>query len=144
MADLRSEYNSCLYHAGAALARSLHCLAVAHFHPVGITPTMGFILLTARVAPGVSITDLGAVHLLDSSTISRAVDKLAADRYIVRANEAKVVQVFLTPDGERKAAEAESAWQKLQLEYRLLLGEGEARWLAEKTAKADEVLRKYR
>ncbi|MEO7082000.1 MAG: MarR family transcriptional regulator [Flavobacteriales bacterium] len=141
MADLRDQYNTCLYHAGAALGRSLARMAEAHFHPIEITPTMGFLLMSAKTAPGINITDLAYVHQLDQSTISRTLDKLASQSLIVRNEQDRIVEVFLTPDGELKAAEAAGAWEKLRIAYIRLLGNGESRSLAERVAKADGVLR---
>lgn len=141
MPDLQSHYNSCLYHAGAALGRSLTRMAEAHFRHIEITPTMGFILMTAREAPGINVTDLAYVHQLDASTISRTLDKLATESLIVRNGQDRIVEVFLTMEGARKAAEATSAWEKLRIAYSLLLGEGEARSLAEQAALADGILR---
>ncbi|MEO5584794.1 MAG: MarR family transcriptional regulator [Flavobacteriales bacterium] len=141
MSDLQSRYNSCLYHAGAALGRSLTRMAEAHFRHIEITPTMGFILMTAREAPGINVTDLAYVHQLDASTISRTLDKLATESLIIRNGQDRVVEVFLTIEGTRKAAEATSAWEKLRIAYSLLLGEGESRSLAEQAALADGILR---
>ena len=144
MSDLQCRYNSCLYHAGAALGRSLTRMAEAHFRHIEITPTMGFILMTAREAPGINVTDLAYVHQLDASTISRTLDKLATESLIVRNGQDRVVEVFLTMEGTRKAAEATSAWEKLRIAYSLLLGEGEARSLAAHAAHADGILRTNR
>lgn len=144
MSDLQSHYNACLFHSGAALGRSLTRMAEANFHPIQITPTMGFILMSANEAPGISITDLATVHQLDASTISRTVDKLASDQFILRSGEKRLVQVFRTPKGRRKAAEALSAWEKLRLDYSLLLGESDVKALADLVARADAVLRSNR
>lgn len=141
MSDLKDHYNTCLYHAGAALGRTLSRMAEAHFHPIEITPTMGFILMTARAAPGINVKDLAYVHQLDPSTISRTIDKLAFNSFVIRNDHDKIVEVFLTPEGLHKAAEASSAWEKLRLAYMHLLGDGEAKKLAESSAQADAVLR---
>ena len=68
-------------------------------------------------------------------------DKLASESLIVRNGQDRIVEVFLTMEGTRKAAEATSAWEKLRIAYSLLLGEGEARSLAEQAALADGILR---
>ncbi|MBZ0207639.1 MAG: MarR family transcriptional regulator [Flavobacteriales bacterium] len=141
MSDLKDHYNSCLFHAGAALGRSLTRMAEAHFHPIEITPTMGFILMSAKEAPGINVKDLAYVHQLDPSTISRTLDKLASNSYVVRNGHERIVEVFLTPEGLNKAAEASSAWEKLRLAYMHLLGEGEAKRMAELSARTDAVLR---
>lgn len=144
MADLRSDYNRCLYHSTAALSRSLTRLAEKEFRPLGITPTMGFILMTTKAAPGIIINDLALIHQLDASTISRALDKLAAQGHIVREGLGREMRIFSTESGLRTGSEAQNAWNKLQLAYQLLLSEGRSRHLAEQVTEADAVLRGVR
>ena len=144
MATLQEEYNACLFHSASALGRSLTMLADRHFRPAGITPTMGFILMIAKKAPGIKITDLALVHQLDASTISRTLDKMTALELVQREGQGREMRVFNTPKGMKKEAEAESAWGKLRVAYSLLLGEGDAKALAATTSNADGLLRKNR
>lgn len=130
MPTLQETYNTCLFHSTTALSRTLTRMAEEQFGPLGLTPTMGFILITARAAPGILISDLALVHQLDVSTISRALDKLVAAQFALREGAHKNIRVFVTPKGERKEAEAQSAWNKLQQAYTLILSEPEARKLA--------------
>jgi DNA-binding MarR family transcriptional regulator len=141
MNDLKSEYNQCLYHASVAMGRSLTRLADEQFKPLEITPTMGFILMTAKTAPGVIIRDLALVHQLDMSTISRTIDKLVAKGLVTRQGQGREMRIFNTQKGMRKEAEARSAWDKLKLTYRTLLTEGRSRHLAEQVMEADGLLR---
>ncbi len=141
MSNLRDQFHTCLLHAAAALGRALTRMADEHFGRVGLSPTMAFILLSTKEAQGISLTELAIIHRLDRSTISRAVDKLAADQFVERSGEGRDVRVFLTPKGTRKAADAMAAWKKVQLDYTLLLSQGESQFLAERVARADNVLR---
>lgn len=141
MSDLKSLYNQCLYHSTVSLGRTLTRMADEHFKPIEITPTMGFILMTAKAAPGIIINDLAMVHQLDASTISRTIDKLAAQGYVVREGQGREMRVFNTLKGLRKEVEAQSAWSKLQLAYRTLMTEGRSLHLAEQVTDADRLLR---
>lgn len=141
MSTIQDSYNTCLFHAATALGRSLTKLADEHFAPLEVTPTMAFILMTARTAPGILITDLARVHQLDVSTISRALDKLELVQFIQREGAKKNIRIFITPKGERKEADAQSAWTKLRQAYALILSEPAARDLADRTAAADGLLR---
>lgn len=141
MSDLRSQYHTCLFHAAAALGRSLTRMAEEHFERAGLTPTMAFILLSTKKAQGISLAELAIVHRLDRSTISRAVDKLAAEHFVDQEKEGREVRVFLTPKGTKKAADAMAAWKKVQLDYKLILGRGEVESLTDLIAQADDVLR---
>jgi MarR family transcriptional regulator, organic hydroperoxide resistance regulator len=141
MATLQDSYNTCLYHAATALGRSLTKLADEQFAPIELTSTMAFILMTSKTAPGILINDLARVHQLDVSTVSRALDKLAFARFIQREGLKKNIRVFITPLGEKKEADARSAWDKLRQAYALILTEPGARDLADRTAQADARLR---
>ena len=141
MPTLQDSYNTCLFHAATALGRSLAKLADEQFAPLELTSTMAFILMTAKTAPGILINDLARVHQLDVSTVSRALDKLAFARFIQREGNKKNIRVFITPLGERKEADARSAWDKLRQTYSLILTEPGARDLADRAARADGQLR---
>jgi DNA-binding MarR family transcriptional regulator len=141
MNDLKSEYNQCLYHTSVAMGRSLTRLADEQFKPLELTPTMGFILMTAKTAPGVIIRDLAMVHQLDMSTISRTIDKMVAKGLVTRQGQGREMRIFNTQKGMRKEAEARGAWDKLKLAYRTLLTEGRSRHLAEQVMEADSILR---
>lgn len=141
MPTLQATYNTCLFHAASALARSLTRLADEHFKPLEITSTMGFILMTAQEAPGILISDLALVHHLDVSTISRALDKLETAQFVKREGTHKNIRVFITPTGARKEADARSAWNKLRQAYGLILTAPGALDLAGRAAEADVQLR---
>ncbi len=141
MNDLKSEYNQCLYHTSVAMGRSLTRLADEQFKPLEITPTMGFVLMTAKTAPGVIIRDLALVHQLDMSTISRTIDKMVAKGLVTRQGQGREMRIFNTQKGMRKEAEARGAWDKLKLAYRTLLTEGRSRHLAEQVMEANGLLR---
>ena len=141
MNDLKSEYNQCLYHTSVAMGRSLARLADEQFKPLDITPTMGFVLMTAKTAPGVIIRDLALVHQLDMSTISRTIDKMVAKDLVTRQGQGREMRIFTTQKGMRKEAEARSAWDKLKLAYGSILSEGRSRQLADQVREADSLLR---
>lgn len=141
MNDLKTEYNQCLYHTSVAMGRSLTRMADEQFKPIELTPTMGFILMTTKTAPGVIIRDLALVHQLDMSTISRTIDKMVAKGLVTRQGQGREMRIFTTQKGMRKEAEARSAWDKLMLAYRSILTEGRSRHLAEQVMEADGLLR---
>lgn len=141
MATLQDTYNSCLFHTATALGRSLIKLADQQFAPIGLTSSMGFILMTAKTASGILIADLALVHQLDISTVSRALDKLAQAELIKREGQRKNIRIFITPKGELKEADARSAWAKVQQAYASVLSAPGALDLAHRVSEADAKLR---
>jgi MarR family transcriptional regulator, organic hydroperoxide resistance regulator len=140
MIDIKTHYNSCLYHASSALYRALTRLSEEHFRSAELSPTQGFILMTVKAAPGIIVRDLALVHQLDPTTVSRTLDKMAAKGLIKREGTGRAVRVFNTTRGMRKEADAQAAWEKLKVAYNDIVGGGEARILANGAAKAYSAL----
>jgi MarR family transcriptional regulator, organic hydroperoxide resistance regulator len=130
--DLRSHYNSCLFHSSSALHRRLERLAEEQFKQVELSPTQGFILITLKKAPGITTKDLALVHQLDPSTITRMLDKLEDKGLIQRENFGRITRVFATEKGRRKEADAKAAWKRLRFDYGQLIGVEEASHLADR------------
>jgi DNA-binding MarR family transcriptional regulator len=140
MKDIRSSYNTCLYHSNAALHRSLARSATEHFRPLDLSPTQGFILMTLKSAPGITVGDLALVHQLDTTTISRTLDRMEAKRLVKRDGTGRAVRVFITTKGLKLEADAQAAWRRLRLYYNDLLGEPQAHQLADTVTRAKAVL----
>lgn len=136
MTDLQSNFNDCLFHASSAIFRRLAMMADAQFKMVELTPTQGFILMTLKKAPGITISDLARVHQLDPSTMTRALDKLVLRGYVHRESMGKITRVFPTDGGARKEADAKAAWKKLKADYGKMIGTSESLHIARSLAKA--------
>lgn len=126
MATIKDLFNSCLFHSSAALARQLNRLANEQFLAFDLSPTQGFILITAHKAPGISVTDLAAVLSLDQSTVTKAREKMALKGLIQREPIGKHVRIFLTGEGEKREADAKAAWKKLRSLYNAMVGQAKA------------------
>lgn len=140
MIDIRSSYNTCLYHSSAALHRTLARIALEHFRPLDISPTQGFILMTLKSAPGIIVRDLALVHQLDATTISRTLDSMEAKRLVKRDGTGREVRVFITTKGLTLETDAQAAWQRLRLRYNDLLGEPQAHEMADSLARSKGIL----
>lgn len=125
----RSPFHTCLFFTSAALARTLDRSAREHFGAVELSPTQGFILIGLRSAPGISVSDLAALLVLDQSTVTKTLDKMVSKGLVQREVFGHTVRVFLTGRGERLETDARAAWKKVQLAYQALVGEGEVKHL---------------
>jgi MarR family transcriptional regulator, organic hydroperoxide resistance regulator len=142
MSTLQNDFNSCLYHASSALHRWLGRIADEYFNMVDLTPTQGFMLITLKQAPGITVKVLSEVLQLDQSTITKTLDKMKGKGLIQRELEGRTVMVFATDRGLKKEADARSAWRKLQLAYGKIIGAPEAKMMAAAITKALDQLRK--
>jgi DNA-binding MarR family transcriptional regulator len=138
MVTLQDDFNTCLYHSTSALYRRLEKIAQRHFRAVTLTPTQGFILISLKKYPSMSIGDLAAVHQLDQSTITKAVDKLVKLDLVVREPFGNTTRAFLTESGLNKGSEALMAWEKFQYAYNRILGKEVALGLAAQVTSALE------
>ncbi len=115
-------------------------MASEHFRPLDISPTQGFILMTLKNAPGITVGDLALVHQLDTTTISRTLDRMEAKRLAKRDSTGREVRVFITTKGLELEADAQAAWRRLRLNYNDLLDEPKARQLADMVTGAKATL----
>ncbi len=136
MSDLQTEFNQCLFHSSSALHRWLERIAEKHFKKVGLTPTQGFILMTLKEAPGITVTDLATVHQVVPSTITRMLNSLGSSELIHREQMGRITRVFATSEGQRKEVDARAAWKKLQHQYKDLIGAIESKRLSEDITQA--------
>ena len=140
MPELKDSFNKCLHFSSAALARMLTRSMDEHFGAVELSISQGFILMAIKQAPGISIGDLAYTLVLDQSTVTKTIDKLIAKRMAQREPIGRVVRIFLTEEGEKKEAEAQSAWKKARIAYTKSVGTGEVKHLAHELAKAQTSL----
>jgi DNA-binding MarR family transcriptional regulator len=143
MTDLQAELNQCLFHASSALHRWLGKLAEEQFKAVELTPTQGFILIVLKQAPGATISDLARVLQLDSTTVTKTLDRMKDKGLVLRENNGRTVEVFATDHGIKKEADAMAAWKKLKLGYGKITGAAHARAVAGSVEVVLEDLRNF-
>ncbi|HMW96106.1 MAG TPA: MarR family transcriptional regulator [Flavobacteriales bacterium] len=124
MAVPKSPFHTCLFYTASALSRQLARLADEQFLAFDLSPSQGFILLTLRRAPGISVSDLASELFLDQSTVTKTLDKMIMKGLVQREAIGRNVRVFLTGKGEEREADAKAAWKKLRLTYTRVLGAG--------------------
>ncbi|MFN9324691.1 MAG: MarR family winged helix-turn-helix transcriptional regulator [Flavobacteriales bacterium] len=58
------------------MARVLDRSAREQFGRFELSPTQGFILITVKQAPGISVGDLAVLWVLDQSTVTKTLEKM--------------------------------------------------------------------
>ncbi|MFN6115336.1 MAG: MarR family winged helix-turn-helix transcriptional regulator [Flavobacteriales bacterium] len=137
MASIQDDLRRCLYFSASAMARVLDRSAREQFGRFELSPTQGFILITVKQAPGISVGDLAVLLVLDQSTVTKTLEKMQLKGLVQRETFGRSVRVFLTTLGERKEADASAAWKKVRSAYQQLVGEGEVRALCTGLHKAE-------
>jgi DNA-binding MarR family transcriptional regulator len=136
MSIVKEHFHKCLLFSSAALARALARIAEEHFHAFDLSTTQGFILIAARKAPGISVSDLANLLALSTSTITKTLDIMVLKGLVQRHTQGKTVMVFLTGNGEAKEPDARSAWSKTRSTYNRAIGEALSRQVAEGSKEA--------
>ena len=93
--------------------------------PAGITITQFTLLNTIALKRPESISDIGAMLVIDRTTLSRSLSLLEASGFIQLGEPGadRKREVLLTEQGRDKLAEAFERWQGVQDEMEALLGD---------------------
>jgi DNA-binding MarR family transcriptional regulator len=140
MPQLKDHFNSCLYFSASAVARILDRSAREHFGVAELSPTQGFMLIAVRKAPGISVSDLAEVLVLDQSTVTKTLEKMVLKGLVQREPIGRTVRIFLTVHGEQKEVDAKASWKKVQLAYQRIIGDGDVKALRAGLTKAEDAL----
>ena len=97
MKSSNSRFSKCLYFSANALARKVEKLAIESWKKIGFSPSHAYLLLTVIEEPGVQPGTLAEELQLTPSTITRLIEKLEAQKLLVRTVEGKVTNVYPTP-----------------------------------------------
>lgn len=100
-------FNDCLLFNARKLEKQLNQLALMQFKSLNIHPTYGYIMLVVEEYGDVRTKDIVNVLGLSSSTVTRMVDKLVKDEYLVR----KSTKMELTKKGQVMIPEIKAAFE---------------------------------
>lgn len=87
MSEQVHSYCCCLYYAANALARNISRLGEDAFARTGLVPSLGFLPMTVNRNPGVQPLEAAEIMLLDSSTVTRLVEKLQSKCLVTRKTQ---------------------------------------------------------
>src|SRR3990172_48605 len=131
MPDAKGDrYCTCLYYSANALARTITRIAEEEFAITGLAPSHAFILMAVNEKPGIQPKDVSGIMHLTPSTVTRLVDKLVAQGYIVRQAVGKGVELSPTRKARAVYPRIRKAWMNLYRRYTGVLGVNVGRRLA--------------
>jgi DNA-binding MarR family transcriptional regulator len=113
-------------------------MAEREFASTGLAPSLAFVVMTVNSQPGIAAGDLARVMQLQPSTVTRLVDKLVKDGYLLRKTEGKFIHVFPDQRAAQVGAGLKEAWSNLNRRYTEILGEEESRRMTGMIADAGE------
>jgi MarR family transcriptional regulator, organic hydroperoxide resistance regulator len=122
MKSSASRFSKCLYFSANALARKIEKLAAESWKKINLSPSHAYLLLTVIEEPGVQPGTLAAEMQLTPSTITRLIEKLEAEKLLVRTVEGKVTNVYPTPKAKELYPKMKVCLNEFYKNYTLLAG----------------------
>lgn len=129
MEDKSATYCKCLYYSANALARVMTKIAEEEFAPSGLAPSYAFLLMTVNGKPGIQPTEISEIMMLNPSTVTRLMEKMADKGYISRKASGKSVFIHPTEKGRKLEAKIRECWKNVYKRYVAELGESHANLL---------------
>lgn len=116
---------ACHCFATRQLARHVTKLYERHLAPSGVTATQLSILSFLCETPGLSMSELSRIMVMDRTTLLRAIKPLERGGFVTSARKPGGSRWFVfsvSPAGLRKREQALPLWQAAQQEYETLIG----------------------
>jgi DNA-binding MarR family transcriptional regulator len=127
-----SKYCHCAYFSAAALSRKITRLAEKCWKPSGLSPSLGYVLLSVIEEPGIQPGLLSAQQQLAPSTITRLLEKLEAQKLVVRTESGKATNVYPTPKAKQLHVQLTDCRKAFHTSFTAILGdEGNRQLVAE-------------
>lgn len=95
----QSKYSKCLYFSANTLARKTEKLANIFWSKIGLSPSLGYMLILINETPGIHPSLLCEQLQLTPSTITRLIEKLEKLELVYRTNTGKNTLVFSSEKG---------------------------------------------
>lgn len=140
MKQCESKYCHCAYFSAAALSRKITRLAEKCWKPSGLSPSLGYVLLSVIEEPGIQPGLLSAQQQLAPSTITRLLEKLEAQKLLVRTESGKATNVYPTPKGKQLHVQLTDCRKAFHTAFTAILGEEGNRQLVSELNKAADLL----
>lgn len=122
MSEDCSTFKGCLFYSANALARTITRLADKEFAITGLPSQYCFLLMLVLEKPSVQPKELAEKLSLTPSTITRFLDKMEEQGYIVRAVDGKYIYITPTQKARKLLTTIRQAWENLYRIYVEILG----------------------
>jgi len=117
-----SIFKNCLFYSANALARTITRIADEEFSITGLPSQYCYLLILVIEKPSVQPKELAEKLSLTPSTISRFLDKMEEQGYIIRAMDGKYTYITPTQKARKNLDNIRRAWENLYRRYIEVLG----------------------
>lgn len=112
-----SKLDNCLFFSFCKLQREIGRIAEEKFRRTGVAPSHAFLINIVNHQEGIHQKTIGELLHMSPSTITRFIEKLKKEGYLVTKSEGKNVHVFSTNKGRDLQKDIDSAWESLYEAY---------------------------
>ncbi len=116
-------FDACLYFKLNRMLRQMTLMADCAFSKHNVSSSHAYLMILIARKPKIGTVELSKELNLNPSTITRLVDKLVAQGYLLRMKEGKRCEISCSKEGEILAKALHRTWNKFQKEMREKLGE---------------------
>ncbi|MDF2800752.1 MAG: regulatory protein MarR [Anaerocolumna sp.] len=115
--NLNKKLDNCLFFSFCKLQREIGSVADAKFKVTGVAPSHAFLINIVNHSEGIHQKTIGELLHMSPSTITRFIEKLKKEGYLVTKSEGKNVYVYSTDKGKGLQKDIDSAWEDLYESY---------------------------
>ncbi|MFV0553626.1 MAG: MarR family winged helix-turn-helix transcriptional regulator [Mangrovibacterium sp.] len=116
-------FDDCLYFRLNRILRRMTMLADSACAEYGFSSSYAYLLITININPCVGTVELADELNLSPSTITRLVDRLVRDGFVLRTKDGKRCETSCSAKGRELAEQMEITWRKFQLGMSERLGQ---------------------
>lgn len=122
MAKLSEYFENCLFFSVNSLARNINRISEQEFKSIGLNSSYAFLLMLVSENGVMSTGQIARAMNMDSSTITRFIDKLISLGYLNKKLEGRMTEISLTVKGKSIQVDIEGAWKRVYTNYKHVLG----------------------
>lgn len=138
MAKLENYFDECLFFSANSLSRSINKISEIEFNKIWLSSSYGFVLMIISEKDKISTWEIAKVMNMDSSTITRFLDKLILLGYIEKKAIWRQTEISLTTKWKNIKSEIQKAWKRVFKKYKEVLWDELSEILTKNIAKANK------
>jgi len=121
LAKLDEYFENCLFFSTNSLARNINRISETEFNRIGLSSSYAFLLMLVNEKNGLSTWEISKAMNMDSSTITRFVDKLILQGFLDKKLEWRKTSITLTKKWEKIQPDIQKAWKQVFEKYTKIL-----------------------
>lgn len=134
------EFENCLLLNVKNLNRKINNIAEKEFKKINLHPTYAYIIFSVAKSKEIKTKDIASTLGLDSSTVTRMVDKLIENKYLIKGNENSKLNIILDKKGKDSLIDIQKCWENINQTFEEKLNEKNLKKLEKNLNYANERL----